>query len=159
MQYSSFYQSPLGVLKITCTDTFVVSVEFCDHSGDNEQHHLLQEVNLQMDEYFLGTRRQFDFAMQQIGTPFQIKVWDLLSAIPYGKTISYQQLAKEYGDVLSIRAIAAANGRNKLAIVTPCHRVIGSGGSLTGYAGGLWRKKWLLDHELKHSGVQQLQIF
>jgi methylated-DNA-[protein]-cysteine S-methyltransferase len=96
--------------------------------------------------------------MQQNGTTFQQKVWDLLNEIPFGKTISYQRLSIQFGDLKAIRAIASANGKNKLAILIPCHRVIGSNQSLTGYAGGLWRKKWLLQHELKYSGVQQLEM-
>jgi methylated-DNA-[protein]-cysteine S-methyltransferase len=84
-------------------------------------------------------------------------VWELLMQIPFGKTISYNDLSKQYGDLKAIRAVASANGKNNLAIIVPCHRVIGSNQSLTGYAGGLWRKKWLLDHEAKHhAGVMTL---
>jgi methylated-DNA-[protein]-cysteine S-methyltransferase len=99
----------------------------------------------------------FDLSLNQKGTLFQQKVWDLLYQIPYGKIISYQQLSKQYGDVKAIRAIASANGKNNLPIIVPCHRVIGSNQSLTGYSGGLWRKQWLLEHEAKYfSGVQKL---
>ena len=116
---------------------------------------LLRRCAEQLEEYFDGRRRQFDLPLHQEGTVFQMKVWDLLYQIPYGKTISYNHLAKQYGDLKAIRAVAAANGKNNLSIIVPCHRVIGSNRSLTGYAGGLWRKKWLLDHEAKfHSGVQ-----
>ena len=95
--------------------------------------------------------------LNQDGTEFQEKIWDLLYKIPYGKTISYNELAKQYGDLKAIRAVASANGKNNIAIIVPCHRVIGSDHSLVGYAGGLWRKKWLLDHEAKyHLGVQQM---
>jgi methylated-DNA-[protein]-cysteine S-methyltransferase len=112
---------------------------------------------LQLKAFFEGKLRTFTIPMNQNGTEFQKKVWDLLYTIPYGKTISYNELAKQYGDIKAIRAVAAANGRNNIAIIIPCHRVIGSDRSLTGYAGGLWRKKWLLDHEAKfYSGVQQL---
>lgn len=111
----------------------------------------------QLDEYFKGERKVFELPLSQSGTAFQKKVWDLLFEIPFGKTLSYQQLSKQYGDVKAIRAVASANGKNNLAIVIPCHRVIGSNQSLTGYAGGLWRKKWLLDHEFKIAhGVQTL---
>ena len=101
----------------------------------------------QLGEYFEGGRKHFDFKLNPTGTDFQKKVWDALLQIPYGTTMSYMELSKKLGDVKAIRAVAAANGKNPLWIVVPCHRVIGSDGSLTGYAGGLWRKKWLLEHE------------
>ena len=107
----------------------------------------LQEAATQLDEYFAGTRNQFSFKLNPQGTEFQKKVWEALLEIPYGKTTSYQELSIKLGDVKAIRAVAAANGKNPLWVVVPCHRVIGSDGSLTGYAGGLWRKKWLLEHE------------
>jgi methylated-DNA-[protein]-cysteine S-methyltransferase len=114
---------------------------------------------MQLDEYFSGKRKTFNLPLAQPGTPFQQKVWELLYMIPFGKTISYHQLAMQYGDLKAIRAVASANGKNNLAIIIPCHRVIGSNRSLTGYAGGLWRKKWLLEHEAKHhTGVAQLGL-
>ena len=111
----------------------------------------------QLIQYFQGQRRVFEFPVFQEGTSFQEKVWNELTSIPYGKTISYLDLARRLGDPKSIRAAASANGRNNVAIVVPCHRVIGSKRDLVGYAGGLWRKKWLLDHETKILyGVQTL---
>lgn len=107
----------------------------------------LEEAVTQLNEYFEGGRKNFDFKINPAGTDFQKKVWDALIDIPYGKTMSYHQLAVKLGDVKAIRAVASANGKNPLWIVVPCHRVIGTDGSLTGYAGGLWRKKWLLEHE------------
>lgn len=107
----------------------------------------LQDAVQQLQEYFDGKRTTFDFKMNPRGTDFQKKVWKALLDIPFGKTMSYHQLSVQLGDVKAIRAVAAANGKNPLWIVVPCHRVIGSDGSLTGYAGGLWRKKWLLEHE------------
>ncbi|MEL1245962.1 methylated-DNA--[protein]-cysteine S-methyltransferase [Flavobacterium sp. DGU11] len=107
----------------------------------------LQETVQQMKEYFDGERQIFDFRLNPTGTDFQKKVWEALLEIPFGKTMSYHELSVKLGDVKAIRAVAAANGKNPLWIVVPCHRVIGSDGSLTGYAGGLWRKKWLLEHE------------
>ena len=101
----------------------------------------------ELHEYFNSKRGDFTFKLQLQGTEFQQKVWQELQNIPFGKTISYLHLAKKLGDVKVIRAAASANGKNRLWIVIPCHRVIGSDGSLTGYAGGLWRKKWLLEHE------------
>jgi methylated-DNA-[protein]-cysteine S-methyltransferase len=122
---------------------------------EKDETPILSACMQQLDEYFAGQRQTFDFPINQKGTPFQQNVWKHLLTIPFGKTTSYLNLSKQIGNVKAIRAIASANGKNKLAIVVPCHRVIGSNMSLVGYAGGLWRKKWLLDHEAKHfSGVQ-----
>jgi methylated-DNA-[protein]-cysteine S-methyltransferase len=107
----------------------------------------LKEAAIQLQEYFEGKRTHFTIFLHPSGTEFQKKVWQELLNIPFGKTCSYLELSKKLGDVKAIRAVAAANGKNPLWIVVPCHRVIGSDGSLTGYAGGLWRKKWLLEHE------------
>lgn len=107
----------------------------------------LQEAATQLADYFDGKRQDFTFPLNPEGTDFQKKVWKALLEIPFGKTTSYQALSILLGDVKAIRAVAAANGKNPLWVVVPCHRVIGSDGSLTGYAGGLWRKKWLLEHE------------
>lgn len=107
----------------------------------------LGEAIEQLQLYFAGEKKDFDVKLNPQGTNFQKRVWTALQRIPYGKTVSYMDLAKELGDPLAIRAVAAANGKNPIWILIPCHRVIGSDGSLTGYAGGLWRKKWLLEHE------------
>jgi len=107
----------------------------------------LKEAVIQLQEYFEGKRTHFTFLLHPSGTEFQKKVWQELLNIPFGKTCSYLELSKKLGDVKAIRAVAAANGKNPLWIVVPCHRVIGTDGSLIGYAGGLWRKKWLLEHE------------
>lgn len=117
---------------------------------------VLQEAVTQIEEYFEGKRTRFTFKINPKGTDFQQKVWQELLTIPYGKTTSYQELSIKLGDVKAIRAVANANGKNPLWIVVPCHRVIGSDGSLTGYAGGLWRKKWLLEHE---NPVKQQSLF
>ena len=116
----------------------------------------LKEAVLQLQDYFNGKRNEFSFKINPSGTDFQKKVWEELLNIPYGKTCSYLELSKKLGDVKAIRAVASANGKNPLWIVVPCHRVIGSDGSLTGYAGGLWRKKWLLEHE---NPVKQESLF
>lgn len=116
----------------------------------------LKEAILQLKDYFDGKRTEFTFLLNPTGTEFQKKVWQELVNIPYGKTCSYLELSKKLGDVKAIRAVAAANGKNPLWIVVPCHRVIGSDGSLTGYAGGLWRKKWLLEHE---NPIKQESLF
>lgn len=159
--FTSYHSSPLGVLKLQCSDEQLKSVLFTDDEqpAPGEDHPILQECSRQLDAYFNGTLKSFNLPLGQEGTGFQQKVWTLLEAIPFGKTISYQDLSKQYGDVKAIRAIASANGRNNLSIIIPCHRVIGTNRSLTGYAGGLWRKKWLLDHEAKHhSGVRELEF-
>ena len=117
---------------------------------------LFTNVVSQLKEYFEGNRTDFQFKMNPKGTDFQMKVWDELLKIPFGKTVSYQEVNNNLGDPKAIRAVANANGKNPLWIVVPCHRVIGSDGSLTGYAGGLWRKKWLLDHE---NPVKQQSLF
>jgi methylated-DNA-[protein]-cysteine S-methyltransferase len=160
---STYYHSPIGLLKLSASDTYVTSILYWDQeqpdatTNDNGPLALCMH---QLDEYFNGKRQQFDFPMQQTGTEFQQKVWHLLALIPFGKTISYTDLSRQYGDLKAIRAVASANGKNNLSIVVPCHRVIGSNASLTGYAGGLWRKQWLLDHERKHtSGVAQASLF
>lgn len=101
----------------------------------------------QLRDYFAGSRQPFDFPLNPIGTPFQQTVWQALLRVPFGTTLSYMALTRQLGNERAIRAVAAANGRNPLWIVVPCHRIIGSDGSLTGYAGGLWRKQWLLEHE------------
>lgn len=107
----------------------------------------LEDCAIQLKAYFKGERKQFHLKLNPQGTDFQKKVWDKLLEIPYGKTISYLELSKQLGDIKAIRAVANANGKNPIWIIIPCHRVIGSDGSLTGYAGGLHRKQWLLDHE------------
>jgi methylated-DNA-[protein]-cysteine S-methyltransferase len=116
----------------------------------------LIEAVTQLQEYFIGKRTEFTFKLNPKGTEFQKKVWQELLQIPYGKTCSYLELSKKLGDVKAIRAVASANGKNPLWIVVPCHRVIGTDGSLTGYAGGLWRKKWLLEHE---NPIKQESLF
>jgi methylated-DNA-[protein]-cysteine S-methyltransferase len=107
----------------------------------------LTEAVTQLEQYFSGKRKEFNLKLNPQGTDFQKRVWQALQDIPYGRTASYMELSRQLGDPLAIRAVAAANGKNPLWIIIPCHRVIGSDGSLTGYAGGLWRKKWLLEHE------------
>lgn len=137
-----------GISKISVTsDETILSETISD---------LFDDVVTQLNEYFQGNRTDFQFKMNPIGTDFQKKVWEELLKIPFGKTVSYQEITNNLGDPKAIRAVANANGKNPLWIVIPCHRVIGSDGSLTGYAGGLWRKKWLLDHE---NPVKQQSLF
>jgi methylated-DNA-[protein]-cysteine S-methyltransferase len=128
-----------------------ISDELNDHFEEGKQP-LLDQLRIQLIEYFAGIRQTFSLPLQPAGSVFQQKVWFELMKIPYGKTYSYLQLARACGDEQAVRAVASANGQNGLALLIPCHRVIGNNGSLTGYAGGLPAKRWLLDHERKHSG-------
>ncbi|MCG2617482.1 methylated-DNA--[protein]-cysteine S-methyltransferase [Terrimonas sp. NA20] len=159
---STYYQSPLGFLKISGTPDFISEVSFRDQAPAQEEiNHdpapLLVECLEQLMQYFDGQRLIFELPLNQHGTNFQQQTWNLLTGIPFGKTISYLQLAISTGDPKATRAVANANGRNNIAIIVPCHRVIGSNRELTGYAGGLWRKRWLLEHETKVMyGVQTL---
>lgn len=116
----------------------------------------LKECVAQLQLYFEGALKEFELPLNPKGTDFQKNVWHALSEIPYGKTISYLQLAKNIGNSKAVRAVAAANGKNPLPIIIPCHRVIGNDGSLTGYSGGLVRKKWLLEHE---DALKQTSLF
>ena len=140
--------TPLGIAQITGDANGITQISVIDE-GDvsSEIPTGLQNAVTELNDYFQGKRTHVDFKLNPKGTEFQQKVWQALLEIPYGKTCSYMDLSKKLGDVKAIRAVASANGKNPLWIVVPCHRVIGTDGSLTGYAGGLWRKKWLLEHE------------
>ncbi|NCD69003.1 methylated-DNA--[protein]-cysteine S-methyltransferase [Mucilaginibacter agri] len=158
--YVAHYLSPLGNVQITADDEYITSVLVepgtpLESTGNNT---LLNSAIEQLEEYFAGERTEFELPLQQAGTPFQQEVWRELLTIGYGKTMSYAQLSKQMKNPLAIRAIASTNGKNKLWIIVPCHRVIGSDGSLTGYAGGLWRKQWLLEHEAQVSGQGQTRL-
>lgn len=144
----AFINSPLGITKIEGDENGIAVISVLSEGELSIEIPLkLQEAVIQLQEYFEGTRTAFTFKLNPKGTDFQQKVWQELLNIPFGKTTSYLELSKKLGDVKAIRAVASANGKNPLWIVVPCHRVIGTDGSLTGYAGGLWRKKWLLEHE------------
>jgi len=155
---SVFIDSPVGSIKIEGDEYGLASVTIFDSEEKITDivPELLEDAVYQLKEYFEGTRTAFTLTLNPEGTDFQKKVWKALGQIPYGKTVSYLDLSKTLGNVKAIRAIAAANGQNPLWVVVPCHRVLGSDGSLTGYAGGLHRKKWLLEHE---SPVKQQSLF
>lgn len=148
MSQVAFIKTPLGIAKIVGDEEGISEISVLDE-GDISKSipKELKEVVVQLKDYFSGKRNDFDLKLNPKGTDFQQKVWKELLNIPFGKTISYLDIAKKLGDPKVIRAAASANGKNPLWIVVPCHRVIGTDGSLTGYAGGLWRKKWLLEHE------------
>ena len=156
---STYYKSPIGIAKITGTENGIESISVLDDDAiptSDKIPKCLQNCVTKLDEYFRGERIGFDLLVNPQGTHFQKKVWKSLTKVPFGKTKSYLAQAKTLGDVKAIRAIASANGKNPIWIVIPCHRIIGSDGSLTGYAGGIWRKKWLLDHE---NPVKQQSLF
>ncbi len=153
----AFINTPLGTAKIKGDENGVSVISILQEGEITKKIPLeLQEAVKQIGEYFEGKRNSFTFQINPKGTEFQKRVWRELLQIPFGKTISYLELSKKLGDVKAIRAVASANGKNPLWIVVPCHRVIGSDGSLTGYAGGLWRKQWLLEHE---KGEKQQTLF
>jgi methylated-DNA-[protein]-cysteine S-methyltransferase len=152
-----FINTPLGTAKIKGDEKGVCLISVLQEGEISKKIPLeLKEAVKELNEYFEGNRTHFSFLMNPKGTDFQKNVWKALLEIPYGKTMSYLELSKQLGDVKAIRAVASANGKNPLWIAVPCHRVIGSDGSLTGYAGGLWRKKWLLEHE---NPVKQQSLF
>ena len=147
--------SPVGTLLLAASDAGLHAIEFAENrhpvkrsiDWQEGDYPLLARAHLQLDEYFAGTRHVFDLPLSPQGTDFQRKVWNTLASIPYGQTISYAQLAQRIGKPSAMRAVGAANGRNPLPIVLPCHRVIGADGSLTGFGGGLPTKQFLLQLE------------
>lgn len=152
-----FINSPLGTTKIVGDENGISVISILqDGEISTKIPKELKEAVTQLQDYFEGKRTDFTFKLNPKGTDFQKKVWQELQNIPFGKTISYLDLAIKLGDPKVIRAAASANGKNPLWIVIPCHRVIGTDGSLIGYAGGLWRKKWLLEHE---NPSQQQSLF
>jgi methylated-DNA-[protein]-cysteine S-methyltransferase len=158
----TYYNSPIGLIEITGTEDLITSLYFVDDelNPHPKSNSYLENCTTQLDEYFNGKRKDFNLKMEPDGSEFQKKVWNELRNIRYGETKSYLQVSKILGDVLAIRAVANANGQNRISIIIPCHRVIGSNGSLTGYAGGIWRKKWLLQHEKKYiGGDEQTELF
>ena len=146
--YRGHIESPIGTVEIITDDSGVVSVFFVENKGEEtEKNEILKKTEKQLTEYFDGTRKDFDLELSLEGTDFQKKAWNELANIPYGETISYMEQSERIGNAKAIRAVGGANGKNKISIILPCHRVIGKNGSLTGYGGGLDKKKWLLDFE------------
>lgn len=147
MNYSATMESPIGPLLLTCSDAGLTSLQMGARAEREQDHPLLQRARLQLEEFFAGERREFDLPLEPQGTEFQRAVWEQLRAIPFAETASYGQVAARVGRPKASRAVGAANGANPIAIIVPCHRVIGADGSLTGFGGGLQRKQWLLQHE------------
>lgn len=147
-KYYGYYHSPIGTLEIITTEDALLSAIFVEEIKEvTEQPEILREAIKQFDEYFKGTRKEFDLKCEMVGTEFQKSVWKALTEIPYGETWSYKQQAIAIGNEKATRAVGGANSKNLISIIIPCHRVVGSNKSLTGYAGGLDKKKWLLEHE------------
>ena len=146
---TAFYKTPIGTAKIVGHGDSIVEISVMDEERVNSVavSQVIKECMLQLDEYFKGHRKTFTVKLDPSGTDFQKRVWDELLNIPFGKRATYMQQTLQLGSEKAIRAVASANGKNPIWIIIPCHRVVGSNGSLTGYAGGLWRKKWLLEHE------------
>lgn len=157
--FRTYYQSPIGKICIQGTEDAITSISFSE--GDAVlKGGLVKECADQLKAYFAGNLRVFSLQLEAQGTEFQESVWKSLFRIPFGETLSYAQMATVLGNPKVIRAAASANGANPIAIVIPCHRVLGSDGKLVGYSGGLWRKEWLLRHESNIAGTKkQLEIF
>jgi len=148
-QYTDHLETPLGTMEITASELAVHAIHFVDLNAAVKRNELTDITKQQLQEYFAGDREMFDLPLDPIGTMFQQKVWRALTTISFGQTCSYSDIATKIDNPKGVRAVGAANGKNPLTIVVPCHRVIGSNGALTGYASGVERKAWLLDHERK----------
>lgn len=158
--YKTYFQSEIGLLEIVGTEESIRKVNFVEAEVGNEEMGqpdlppVISACLAQFEAYFRGDRREFSLKLEPAGTDFQKAVWGQLLTIPYGQTVSYLDIARQVSNEKAVRAVGAANGQNPIAIIVPCHRVVGSNGQLTGYGGGLWRKAWLLNHEKKFSGLQ-----
>ena len=145
-------ESPIGLIEIRATVGAITSLEFVELPGEDERRSpIVEEAIQQLSAYFDGTRRDFDLPLSLQGTDFQRLVWQQRLTSPNGQITFYHDLAEAIGKPKAVRAVGAANGQNPIRIIVPCHRVIGSDGSLTGYGGGLWRKQYLLDLEVSNS--------
>lgn len=153
--YIDFFDSPLGIIQLKADDEFIYEVDFLDYPDRIEQkgieNDITRQCKIEISQYFEGTRTNFNIPTKPTGTTFQHATWDHIKKIPYGETINYQKLSHLLGNPKTIRAAASANGKNPILLIIPCHRVIGKNGEMTGYKRSIWRKKWLLDHEIKYS--------
>lgn len=164
-KYSEYYKSPIGIIKITASKLGIISISFIDKNlneisssefqkyMDSDVYKYLRDCKTQLNEYFMGKRREFSLRISLQRTDFRKKVWNELMKISYGSTCSYMDIADRIGNRKAVRAVGGANHNNNIIIVIPCHRVIGKDGNLTGYSGGLWRKKWLLNHEKNFKSI------
>jgi len=152
---SLFYDtlaSPIGTVTIEADDDHILQIMFDQDDVEIHPNAWTEQCKVQLQDYFRGKRTEFDLPVKFQGTAFQEQVWQALLDVPFGETATYGQQAEKISNPKAVRAVGAANGKNKLNIVVPCHRIVGSDGSLTGYGGGIDRKKWLLQHEEKVSG-------
>jgi len=147
--YRVFYESPVDTLELISNDAFLLEIKFgAKAQGEGQNPNvLLDTTRRQLDAYFAGKLKTFEIPLQPNGTPFQQQVWQALLQIPFGKTVSYGEIAAAVKNPKASRAVGMANNKNPIPIIIPCHRVIGKNGKMTGFAGGLWRKEWLLQHE------------
>jgi methylated-DNA-[protein]-cysteine S-methyltransferase len=153
--FSINYESPLGIIAVTATTEKIIELSFAEQAlpVSSRIPGVLQLCIRQIDAYFKGDLTEFSVDLEPEGTEFQKSVWRQLEKIPYAETVSYGDVARSIGKPTACRAVGGANGRNPIAIIVPCHRVIGSNGTLTGYGSGIWRKEWLLEHEKKVAGA------
>lgn len=151
--FKTIMESPIGLLEIISGQQYLLTIRFVEKTGEesNIKPDILTKTINQLNEYFTGSRKEFDLELEPAGTDFQQKVWNEVKKIPFGQTSSYLEIAVKTGSKNNTRAVGLANGKNPIPIVIPCHRIIGTNGKLTGYAGGLERKKWLLNHEIAFS--------
>ena len=147
-----YINSEIGFLHLIFTETELLSISFSEIEIKNSVHQpdILTQAKIQLTEYFQGTRKEFQLKINPAGTNFQLEIWELVSQVPYGKTASYLDIARKAGSPAKTRAAGMANSKNPLPIIIPCHRIIGKNGDLTGYAGGIHRKIYLLQHEMKN---------
>ncbi len=158
----TYMDSPLGVVKIVGDQEAIKMVSFVEKKGQESGGILplhVRHAKKQLGEYFDGKRKKFNLPLAPDGTAFQKEVWNALLEIPHGETSTYAKQSVKLGDIKKIRAVGTANGKNPIAVIIPCHRVIGTDGSLTGYAGGLDKKEWLLRHEESLPGMNQTTLF
>ncbi len=142
------FNSPIGWLRLVANENALIKIEFVDEPGRTDTSlEILQKTVQQLSEYFAGTRQHFDVPLEMHGTDFQRAVWQALRQIPFGKTVSYKDIAVAIHNPKAVRAVGQANGRNPVPIIVPCHRVVAANGKLGGFSSGLWRKEWLLKHE------------
>jgi methylated-DNA-[protein]-cysteine S-methyltransferase len=150
-EYWTDFRSPVGKLRLVADGKGLTRVDFGDHMAPSAgiciETKILQQAKRELREYFAGEREEFEVPLNPEGTKFQYQVWNELMKIPYGATMTYGEIARNMGNPDAMRAVGAANGRNPIAIIIPCHRVIGNNGNMIGYGGGIDRKLWLLKHE------------
>ncbi len=152
LNYKGFLKTPIGIIEIRATEEKITMIQFVDCIDEKENLNIvIKNCISQLDEYFKGKRKEFDIPVEIRGTDFQLRVWQIVKSIPYGKTLSYKDIALMLGNKNYSRAVGNANNKNRLAIIIPCHRVIGNNNKLTGYSAGIEKKQWLLKFELNNS--------